>query len=198
MTTRFKFSPSNSTTIINQCEPKYECEPVLRMIIGGTPIDEWESPDTKFHFRIFLLVSDERCVCLNMLPEWENQQIGKLTVTSYGDLVEFTQPQTVIRFEAQLNGVTSEPGDVDVSTQAVTTTVAELVNLWISLGRDRYHFDSNGEGCRTWCRALLQDAESNGFVRLGSCEEFRQFEQRMRAEKGPMRIPIPCAAGTFY
>ncbi|KAG6874381.1 hypothetical protein C0995_015117 [Termitomyces sp. Mi166 len=103
-----------------------------------------------------------------MLPDYENQQIGTVTIASLSS--NFSSEPNAIRFDTQ-----PRPG----------ATVASLVNLWMNKGRDQY-------------RALLSDAEESELVISGSMDAFRNFEQEMRALKGPYRIPIPCAVGTFY
>ncbi|KAG6807377.1 hypothetical protein H0H93_001646, partial [Arthromyces matolae] len=116
------FSLPQRDSIDNVCNPSLAGEQVLSMTIGGNPIDEWESPDTLYHFRIFLVLSGGESVRLDMQPDWRNHQIGTVTITNLEST--FTNTPTAIRFDSVV-----VPG----------ATVAAFINLWMSsLGRDKY------------------------------------------------------------
>lgn len=68
--------------------------------------------------------------------------------------------------------------------------------LWTSI-LHLARFNELAEGCRFWCKTLLGDAETQGLVASGSFENFGKWEELMNKEKGPGRVPIPIARGTF-
>ncbi|KAF7762173.1 hypothetical protein Agabi119p4_8766 [Agaricus bisporus var. burnettii] len=179
------FDLPEHTSIVNNCRSINAGDKVSRVIISGSPISTVEAPDITYHYRIFLVVqrkagSPDHSIRLDMQPDTSKKNIGILTLDYLG--YEVSKNPRAINFTA---------------TVSEGATVATFVNHWIKLKRNQYQFNELAEGCRFWCKTLLGDAETQGLIASGSFENFGKWEELMNKEKGPGRVPIPIARGTF-
>ncbi|EKM78393.1 hypothetical protein AGABI1DRAFT_92703 [Agaricus bisporus var. burnettii JB137-S8] len=178
------FDIPKHSSIVNECKSTHAGKHVSGVIISGNPISTIEAPDITYHYRMFLVVQGDSdpdySIRLDMQPDTSNKNIGILTLTSLDYLLS-NNPRA-INFSA---------------TVSEGATVAAFVNHWMKLKRNQYQFNELAEGCRFWCKTLLGDAETQGLVTSGSLGKFGQWEELMNKIKGPGRVPIPVARGTF-
>jgi hypothetical protein len=79
----------------------------------------------------------------------------------------------------------------------IPTTAQSILELLLSLGRNRYTYTTGGSGCRHWCEVVLHDFEVCGSIAPGATKVFmKRMQEGHRDEPG--RYPWPRKEGTFY
>ncbi|KAF8063580.1 hypothetical protein FPV67DRAFT_1507191 [Lyophyllum atratum] len=82
---------------------------------------------------------------------------------------------------------------------SATLTVQNVIDLVLHKGRDRYKLSIRGDGCRFWCRTVLNDLVEDGWVAPNTTDRVQQHIRSLKERHGPDLIPYPVYyQGSFY
>jgi hypothetical protein len=195
------------TTFLRLFRPEDRSLTVERVILSGAPVDASLS-DGVLHWHLILALRSQdgqgddddgstgpldpqyRYVTVDMLlgdTGADGCRVGILMLKSLSSPEEFEE----IKSDAKLTC------EFDALPSTTSTTAQSILDLLLSLGRNRYTYTADGSGCRHWCEVVLQDLEAIGVVAPGATE---MFMKRIKEgyERQPSRFPWPSREGAFY
>jgi hypothetical protein len=138
-----------------------------------------QDPNSVLHWRIFLCISQDKSVILDLLPEGLDSRTGLLMIKS----AAYAQSQ-------------STAASIPVAV-AGEVTMGAFIDLVLRLKRNQYKYGESGSACHYWCSVVLEDMEKCGYVPAGSTARFHQSVARL-AQNNPTRYPLPTCQGAFY
>ena len=177
------YIPPRETIIYPRLDPNDLGKEVVKVAIVGLAVIPGDPPDSVYHFRFSLIFADGYYVRLDNNP-------FKLT-----DPVVRTRGQLEIDSSDEVTETDTIAWRSEVSRAVTAGDILRFV--LVEKKREQYDFDDNGEGCRTWCEAVLKDLIEMGVMSDTALDSFNAWEKDMKIKRG-YRIPVPRPTGTSY
>jgi len=164
---------------------------VLSVVLAGTPVNL--TPESVLHWKILMEVAENKTVTLDLVPGGSDGLTGILCI----DCLDTENLVTASERGGLKDAVRDQDSDRVAFTPKTIVSAKAIINLLVSGGRDKYHYDETGSGCRFWCSTVVGDLERKGILEKGSEVEFEEHVVACN-KKNPDRYPVPTRKGTFY
>jgi hypothetical protein len=156
--------------------------PLKEVILAGTSTDP-KNANAIYHFRVSLVLDDEKVINLNMSPG-RDIVTGVLLVTVLDKADIFSEEPTISFVAPAISGESK--------------TVLDALKMVLERKRDRYNFNSEGNGCRHWSYSVLSDLANERFVASEEPGKFIAWEDTQHDALGNLSFPMPRIRGSFY